>query len=80
METPNLEPLSEVWEAWDFPGCPVLRLSTVNAGSIPGQGTKIPHAVWCIQKIKGGKKKIYIYIYIHTHTYEKSENGDWHLK
>ena len=51
----------------------------VNAGSIPGQGTKIPHAVWCSQKIKGGED-IYIYIYTHIHTYEKSENGDWHMK
>ena len=31
-------------------------------GSIPGQGTKIPHAAWCGQKVK--KKKKYIYIYI----------------
>ena len=32
-----------------------LRLCASNAGdagSIPGQGTKIPHAVWCGQKKK----------------------------
>ena len=31
----------------DFPGSPVVRTSPSNAGgagSIPGQGTKIPHA------------------------------------
>ena len=31
----------------DFPGCPVVKTSTSNsggAGSIPGQGAKIPHA------------------------------------
>ena len=36
-----------------------LRASTAGgAGSIPGQGTKIPHATWCSQKqIKFKKKK-----------------------
>ena len=37
-----------------------LRLCTSNAGgagSIPGWGTKIPHAVWCVQKQK--RNKIY---------------------
>ena len=32
---------------WDFPGTPVVKNSSSNAGdmgSIPGQGTKIPHA------------------------------------
>ena len=32
---------------WDFPGGPVVRNPPSNAedvGSIPGQGTKIPHA------------------------------------
>ena len=32
----------------DFPGCPVVKNAPYNAGdagSIPGQGTKIPHAV-----------------------------------
>ena len=32
---------------WDFPGGPVVKNSPSNAGdtgSIPGQGTKIPHA------------------------------------
>ena len=30
-----------------------LRLQTSNAGgtsSIPDEGTKIPHAIWCVQK------------------------------
>ena len=26
-------------------------------GSIPGQGTKIPHAVWCGQKKEKGKEE-----------------------
>ena len=33
---------------WDFPGCPVVKYPPYNAGDtglIPGQGTKIPHAV-----------------------------------
>ena len=32
---------------WDFPGGPVVNTSSSNAGdagSIPGQGAKIPHA------------------------------------
>ena len=33
-------------------------------GSIPGRGTKIPHAVWHDQKINNNNKYIYIYIYI----------------
>ena len=35
-----------------------LRASTAEgAGLIPGQGTKIPHAVWCSQKKKKIQKK-----------------------
>ena len=33
---------------WDFPGGPVVKnpsCNTGDAGSIPGQGTKIPHAM-----------------------------------
>ena len=36
-----------------------LRLHTSNAvgeGSIPGQGTRVPHATWCGQKNKKLKK------------------------
>ena len=32
---------------WDFPGGPMVKTSPSNAGgagSIPGQGAKIPHA------------------------------------
>ena len=35
--------------------------TTGGIGSIPGRGTKIPHALWCNQKnffFKGNKKKI----------------------
>jgi len=34
-------------EAGDFPGCPVIKTSPSNAkgmGSIPGRGSRIPHA------------------------------------
>ena len=34
---------------WDFPGGPVVKNPPSNAGdagSIPGRGTKSPHAVW----------------------------------
>ena len=45
---------------WDFPGGPVvktLRFQCRGMGSIPGQGTKIPHSVQCSQKTKKIKKK-----------------------
>ena len=45
--------------ARDFPGGPVVRLCAPNAGgtgSIPGWGTKIPHATWCITWQKKKKK------------------------
>ena len=35
-------------DPWDFPGGPVVKNPPYNAGDaglIPGQGTKIPHAV-----------------------------------
>ena len=33
-------------DGWDFPGGPVVKTSTAGiAGLIPGQGTKILHAV-----------------------------------
>ena len=38
-----------------------LRLCTSTAGgmgSIPGQGTKIPHSAWCSQKEKNGPKTL----------------------
>ena len=40
----------------DFPGDPVVKTLPSNAGgegSIPGQGMKIPRAIWC------GKKKFF---------------------
>ena len=43
----------------DFPGGPVVKTSPSNTGSegsIPGRGTKIPHAAGCSQKVK--EKKI----------------------
>ena len=45
----------------DFPGGPVAKTSPSSAGgwagSIPGQGTKIPHALW--PKNDNGKQKQY---------------------
>ena len=39
--------------SWEFPSGPVVKsLHLGNAGSIPGQGTKIPHAAQCSQKKK----------------------------
>ena len=39
----------------DFPGGPVVKTPPSNeggTGSIPGRGTKIPHAAWRNQKKK----------------------------
>ena len=39
-------------KSWDFPGTPVVKTSTEgDMGSIPGRGTKIPHATWQKTKI-----------------------------
>ena len=43
---------------WDLPSGPVvtnLHFITGGRGSITGRGTKIPHAVWCDQKITRNK-------------------------
>ena len=40
---------------WEFPGGPVVRTRRFHCsglGSIPGQGTKIPQAMWLGQKSK----------------------------
>ena len=45
---------------WDYPGGPVVKTPPSNAGgvgSIPGQGTKVPHAAGCGQKSLKKKKK-----------------------
>ena len=51
---PGINPL-ELWCVillmcyWDFPGSPVVKTSPSNAGGaglIPGQGAKIPNALW----------------------------------
>ena len=40
-------------QTWDFAGSPAVKTSTAEgASSIPGWGTKIPHATWCRQKVK----------------------------
>ena len=41
--------IREIKDFWDFPGSPVVKTSPSNAegvGLIPGQGAKIPHALW----------------------------------
>ena len=43
----------EISNEGDFSSSPVVKTSPSNAGgigSIPGQGTKIPHATGCSQK------------------------------
>ena len=30
---------------WGFPGDPVVKSAPCSAGSLPGQGTKIPHVL-----------------------------------
>ena len=45
---------SEIAIRMDFPGGGRLRYCSSNAGdtsSIPGRGTKVPHATWCSQII-----------------------------
>ena len=47
--------------SWDLPGSPVVKTPSFQckgAGSIPGWGTKIPHATQHGQKKKKKKKKI----------------------
>ena len=44
----------------EFPGSPMVRTQGFHChgpGSIPGQGTKIPQAMWHDQEIKIFKKK-----------------------
>ena len=44
----NLQLVYVKMDPWDFPGGPVVKNPPYNAGDaglIPGQGTKIPHAV-----------------------------------
>ena len=38
----------EIKVFWDFPGCPVIKISpnAEGVGLIPGQGPKIPRALW----------------------------------
>lgn len=44
------------FNSWDFSGGPLLGALAANAGggsgSIPGQGSKIPQAMWHSQKIR----------------------------
>ena len=48
--------------SWDLPGSPVVETSPSNArgaGSIPGQGAKIPHASQHMPKNQNIKQKQY---------------------
>ena len=69
METPNLEPPSEAWEAWDFPGCPVLRLRSMQVRSLVRE-LRSHMLCGAVKRLRGGR--IYIYIYIHTYTHMRS--------
>ena len=45
---------------WDFPGSPVVKnlpSNAADAGSIPGQGTKIPHAMGQLSPCAAIRKK-----------------------
>ena len=49
MNFQGMQTLSLKQELWGFPGGPVVKTSPSNAGgagSIPGQGAKIPHTSW----------------------------------
>ena len=53
----------QIRSIWDFPGGPVVKASPSNAGGaglIPGQGAKIPHALW--PKKQNIKQKQYCFI------------------
>ena len=57
---------------WDFPSGPVVKTLPSNAGgvgSIPGWGTKIPHAVGCGQKLKKKKKELLKVLLYSTENY-----------
>ena len=61
---------------WDFPGGPVVKtphFQCRDTGSSPDQGTKIPHAVQCGQKLKkkNGNNPCNIYMYIFHANYIK---------
>ena len=54
-QEPVWVPMLSKSEGRDFPSGPVVKSPPSNAGdmgSIPGRGTKIPHAVQCGQKLK----------------------------
>ena len=60
----------------DFPGGPVVKTPSCQhrgTSSIPGQGTKIPHAAWCGQKIKK-KKLIRVLLEGSRNTSEKADS------
>ena len=44
----NIYIQSKLAKAGDFPGGPVVKTASNarSTGPIPGQGTKIPHAMW----------------------------------
>ena len=48
---------SEIY--WDFPGSLVVKTSCASTARsiVPGQGTKILHAMWHGQKVKKNSKK-----------------------
>ena len=84
LPRPGLEPVSPAlagrfssllfknYCAREFPGSPGVRTPCSHCqghGSVPGRGTKIPHAVWRCQKKKSAKVSL-IYFY----------KGNWLVK
>ena len=68
---------SDIVKIWgNFPGCPVVKTALPVQGvacSIPGQGIKIPHALWYGQK----KKKFFFFasaVKYYLEIEEKKEN------
>ena len=64
-----------------------LRLTPYTAGVaglIPGQGTKIPHATWCVKKKKSNKKKVCSHLICLASWTNESKEGQcedtWYLQ
>ena len=67
------------WERATSPVVQGLRLCAATAGdmgSIPGQGNKIPHALWWVERKKEIKrvKKVLISSQIHVHSWFPQQN------
>lgn len=67
------------WPPWDFRGGPVVK-TAISTGwdvvSIPGQGNKIPHALWWVERKKESKrvKEVLNSSQIHLHSWFPQQN------